>query len=817
MDADVGYGEKGYRRKKLAGYLKAANELRQSYSQAYGLSGRDGAAEENESSVPGGFPDVSVVRNGDEEMLLFPSYANRHRRRKGSVQDRVPAATDLKNAEGSGDAEYWRKEYEKHEDQNAVVDVNIRGWLYAPHKGQMTRKNRILVGIARHLSGIPAPSSSRAASPSSPHHARVEARTARHEDELAEREAESIERKGRGEADMAWRGGYSEKPSSGNDEQALNSSPEPSRESSLDRRQSRPGPIPRPLSTSSINSIQPDHIKPRQKRRTWNQPSEMSPEELSVANAHLMVRLKPFLTTPLVSTPLTVFFYNEASSKSRTITTNESGHFSLSAPLDFVPTHVRVLASDKLSATEEVRITEPHGISMISDIDDTIKHSAIGSGAKEIFRNAFIRDLGDLTIEGVREWYTTLSDMGVKLHYVSNSPWQLYPVLTSFFAQAGLPNGSFHLKQYTGMLQGIFEPVAERKKGTLEKIMDDFPERRFILVGDSGEADLELYTDIMLANPGRILGVYIRDVTTSPSRGLLDAGPRSRSSVSSFRGRRDNSSSSISPKPSTSNLKERPPMLPPRKSTSASNTPAAVPKPSPNPAMGTLIDFSTDDKDKPIQKLRHSMTDPLAGELTEAQTPIKAPKSPPPSKPAKPLSLRPSPSSNPPPDPLKRKPAPPPPRRPGRQSSSTSISTTTSTDTTPNLPTDPSPLSQIHNLSSNQSIPTTTPAPSPQPKPPNAPPSESSSYSASVRNKVASAYNSLPSWYPPNQASSTPSTNPDDRPPPPIPPRRNITSVPSAVAGYATSRLGGADPTPTPLLLLMGPTATTQAATRATS
>lgn len=160
---------------------------------------------------------------------------------------------------------------------------------------------------------------------------------------------------------------------------------------------------------------------------------------------------------------------------------------------------------------------------MISDIDDTIKHSAISAGAREIFRNAFIRELGDLTIDGVREWYNTLHDMGVKIHYVSNSPWQMYPVLTSFFKLAHLPRGSFHLKQYSGMLQGIFEPVAERKKSSLDKIMRDFPDRKFILVGDSGEADLEIYTETALDNPGRILGIFIRDVTTTVRTGYFDS------------------------------------------------------------------------------------------------------------------------------------------------------------------------------------------------------------------------------------------------------------------------------------------------------
>ena len=74
---------------------------------------------------------------------------------------------------------------------------------------------------------------------------------------------------------------------------------------------------------------------------------------------------------------------------------------------------------------EDVLITEDKGVSMISDIDDTIKHSAIGSGAREIFKNTFIRELSDLTIKGVMEWYSKMAALGVQLHYVSNSPWQL--------------------------------------------------------------------------------------------------------------------------------------------------------------------------------------------------------------------------------------------------------------------------------------------------------------------------------------------------------------------------------------------------------
>ncbi|KAL9127629.1 MAG: hypothetical protein Q9175_007695, partial [Cornicularia normoerica] len=691
---DSGYTsapERGARRRKLAGYLKAANELRQSYQQSYGFGGqRDGTTDEDGNPMPGAFPDATVSRSGDEEMLLFPSYAVRHSVRKGQARD-VPGATqDIRSNKGTGDAEYWRRQWEKYEDQNAVVDVDVRGWVYAPHRGQMTRKNRLLVGIARQISGIPAPSSSRASSPSSPHHARVKARKARQEEEIVEKEAESITRRGQGEADIAWRGGYSEAPGRDEDdtnESGKSSSPDHSRPASPEKQNARADEMARPISNSSLRSEQYDpETKTISIRTSWSHPSEMTSAELNAANAHMMVRLKPFLSTSLVSTTLTVFFYNDLNSKSQTITTNDAGHFSLRAALDFVPTNVRVLASDKLSATEEVHISEPTGISMISDIDDTIKHSGIGNGAREIFRNAFIRDLGDLTIDGVKEWYSTLADLGVEFHYVSNSPWQLYPVLGSYFVQAGLPKGSFHLKQYTGMLQGIFEPVAERKKGTLEKILSDFPERHFLLAGDSGEADLELYTEIMLANPGRILGVFIRDVTTSKPPAFFDSSMksmRSRESQSSLRGR----SKDDSGLPPRKQLEEKPPALPPRSASQSASTRSSAAS---GPTMGTLIDLD----DEPTPAHHHSMTDPPVSEA-ERKLSATSIKSLPPSRPSKPKTLRSNSSaeqrssSPPPPQPISRKPAPPLPNPKPRQYSTSQEN--------PNQPNEPSPLSQTQN------------------------------------------------------------------------------------------------------------------------
>lgn len=839
--------EPGARRKKLAGYLKAANELRQSYQQSYtsGWSSRDTRYEDVDDGIPGAFPDAAIVRSGDEEMILFPSYSRKHIKKKpqaepGAIQEASRDEQDVRDTTGTGDAEFWRQQWDIYEDDNAVVDVDVRGWIYSPHKGQMSRKNRLFVGLARQLVGIQAPPaaktspstsepSSRNTSPHTGHGEKADARAAKLDEELASKEAESILKKGEKEAAIASNGEYSEIPVD-EESESLSTYNSPSRGDSP-MRDSRKGSTPLQLTHVVSNSSLriDDGITPVQKRASWNQPADMNAAQLQEANARLMARLKPFMANPLANIPISAFFYNDELSKQRTVYTNAAGHFNIRAALDFVPTHVRVLASEKLSATEDVIITEPKGVSLISDIDDTIKHSAIGSGAREIFRNAFIRELGDLTIEGVKEWYTRMAEMGVKFHYVSNSPWQLYPVLKKFFSMAGLPAGSFHLKQYSGMLQGIFEPVAERKKSTLNKIARDFPERSFILVGDSGEADLEVYTEFVLENPGRVLGVFIRDVTTPVSRGFFDSsmGPLSadNSSSSSQRGNSPYGSSraarsprwtdddddpeiraaiaaslrdmeeehrkSMKPWSSTPHDEDTPakrPQLPPRKSTTQSLSPWP---------QENLIDFS-DDEQGPHgpSPLRRVATDGQTDEWSEKRGSVASTKSMPPMPPRKPVGLRivsgdsytaTSTSSS------TSKPPPPPKPKPRRLS--TSVHT----------------ASSLNHQNQNQSLVPNIP---PKPCPPVR--RNQQSYTSTAGQKLSDAYDHLPaiSSYlhsAPSNGSPASASAPTramsasedsgarrekerDRaiPPPPPPPRRGITAYPAAPVLYASGKVGSA-------------------------
>ncbi|KAI1326695.1 hypothetical protein F5Y16DRAFT_225449 [Xylariaceae sp. FL0255] len=652
--------ERGARRKKLAAMANnvykagavAVNEIRESYNQT--RVGDMDSPENSKITIPGSFPEVAIITKGHEQMVLFPSYAKRHVR-ESPRQFATPGGPPPSSSMGMNEQEYWRREWARHEDEKAVVDVDVRGWLYNPHRGPMNRRNRILLGLARQLSGIPIPKPQQQldGTATNTHQQHEEER----ELQSIAREAREIERRGRAEEANAQKGAYSERPKDEDSEDEGNNRAHDSSGNQSPR-----------LTSSTSGS-------PSLLARTNTASSVASTEaELALANTNLMARIGPFMTTPLVDVPITLFFYNGNQSQSRTIATDEAGHFITRVALDFVPTHVKVLVNEDISCTEPIQLIEPRGISLISDIDDTIKRSNISMGAKEIFRNTFVRELKDLTVAGVKEWYGQLHNMGVMLHYCSNSPWQLFPVLATYFKIAGLPPGSLHLKKYSGMLQGIFEPVAERKKGTLTKIMNDFPERRFLLVGDSGEADLEVYTELAVAYPGRILAIFIRDVTTPEQAGYFDSAfdsVENRASSKPVPTRRF-----PKPRDSSNDDPSNRPALPPRSMTTSRAEESIT---------GDLIDLS--DEPLPIQRTTTGLED--LGLLSADSTISSGSRKPPP-KPIKPAALKClSMSSS-----LSNAPPPPPPRR----------VTPSSEMSTRGMPLHP--LSQIHNSSEQSSMST---------------------------------------------------------------------------------------------------------------
>jgi phosphatidate phosphatase APP1 len=165
-------------------------------------------------------------------------------------------------------------------------------------------------------------------------------------------------------------------------------------------------------------------------------------------------------------------------------------------------------------------LVPPTGISIVSDIDDTIKITNV-SDRDELVANTFTRPFR--AVDGMAPLYQRWNAQGAVFHYLSASPWQLSDPLTRFLRSAGFPSGTLHLK--TLPLKGVTDSAQAAMKVVealllspelykaplLESLFRHFPERRFILVGDAGEKDPEIYADFAKRYPGRVTQIYIRD------------------------------------------------------------------------------------------------------------------------------------------------------------------------------------------------------------------------------------------------------------------------------------------------------------------
>ncbi|MGF6345352.1 phosphatidate phosphatase App1 family protein [Variovorax sp. W2I14] len=158
-------------------------------------------------------------------------------------------------------------------------------------------------------------------------------------------------------------------------------------------------------------------------------------------------------------------------------------------------------------------VVPSEGVSVISDIDDTIKRTQVRD-RREMLLNTFARRFE--AAPRMASYYRALAQVpDTRFHYLSASPIQLYPALADFVRDNDFPAGSMHLRESTTwrtLIPGA-EDSRAHKLGVIDRLLTEFPQRRFVLVGDSGEADPEIYAQVYRANPQRIDSIVIRDVT----------------------------------------------------------------------------------------------------------------------------------------------------------------------------------------------------------------------------------------------------------------------------------------------------------------
>ena len=167
----------------------------------------------------------------------------------------------------------------------------------------------------------------------------------------------------------------------------------------------------------------------------------------------------------------------------------------------------------EISATGKVHVPAADAeFGVISDLDDTVIESDVTRKIRMLVKLAVSNAHTRKPFEGVAAFYRALHRGRNPFFYVSKSPHNLYPPLVEFLEHQQLPAGPLLLRDYG------FRMPKDHKTRAIDSILATYPALPFILIGDSGEQDPEIYTDILRCFPERIRVIYIRSIDRSPAR-----------------------------------------------------------------------------------------------------------------------------------------------------------------------------------------------------------------------------------------------------------------------------------------------------------
>lgn len=180
----------------------------------------------------------------------------------------------------------------------------------------------------------------------------------------------------------------------------------------------------------------------------------------------------------------------------------------------------------RVEATAPVLVPDREAaFGVISDVDDTVVYTGVANKLAMMWRLFATEAEARMPFEGVGPLYRALhrgtgESADNPIFYVSRGPWGIYPVLDEFFHQHEIPVGPVLLLRDWGI--NLTHPwplrAEDHKRELIDEVLETYPDLPFLLVGDSGQHDPEIYAAATERWKDRILCSYIRDVSADDER-----------------------------------------------------------------------------------------------------------------------------------------------------------------------------------------------------------------------------------------------------------------------------------------------------------
>jgi phosphatidate phosphatase APP1 len=183
---------------------------------------------------------------------------------------------------------------------------------------------------------------------------------------------------------------------------------------------------------------------------------------------------------------------------------------------------VRLSAADAPAVEAPVRIVDPAvRFGIVSDIDDTVMVTALPRPLLAAWNTFVLDEHARMAVPGMAVLYERLATThpGAPVFYLSTGAWNVAPALTRFLSRHLYPAGPLLLTDWGPTTERWFRSGQEHKRATLARLAREFPDMRWLLIGDDGQHDQEIYAEFVAAHPDRVAGVAIRRL--SPTQAVL--------------------------------------------------------------------------------------------------------------------------------------------------------------------------------------------------------------------------------------------------------------------------------------------------------
>ena len=169
-----------------------------------------------------------------------------------------------------------------------------------------------------------------------------------------------------------------------------------------------------------------------------------------------------------------------------------------------------------------IRVVDP-GVKfgVISDIDDTVMVTALPRPLLAAWNTFVLDEHARMAVPGMAVLYERLThaNPGSPIFYLSTGAWNVGPALSRFLSRHLYPAGPLLLTDWGPTTDRWFRSGQEHKRNTLRRLSAEFPDIKWLLIGDDGQHDQEIYSEFANAHPENVAAVAIRRL--SPTQAVL--------------------------------------------------------------------------------------------------------------------------------------------------------------------------------------------------------------------------------------------------------------------------------------------------------